>query len=132
MRDLVDKLRFAASTLVQAAANFRSGPEPTSGQGNGDVGYNSSTGFWGWHAGSRVSLMSAASLGRFTDSIASATAGQTTIVLTHTPASIQDIDQYVNGWKQDNSNITGLAGKTITFNALTAGWSADFEYTRLD
>lgn len=75
---------------------------------------------------------SLAPLGRFTDSIASATAGQTTLTLTHTPISLQDISWKVNGWSQDNVDLVSLVGNILTFPALTLGWSADFNYTRLN
>lgn len=73
-----------------------------------------------------------ASLGSFQDTIVAATAGQTTKVLTHTPANQTDIEVWLNGWPQDNANITALAGKTVTFTALALNDQVIFRYTRVD
>jgi hypothetical protein len=70
-------------------------------------------------------------LGRHTETF-TATAGQTTRVLTYTPPSIADITMDIDGWIQDNDNITDLSGKTITFEALTLGMDVTLTYTRLD
>jgi hypothetical protein len=73
-------------------------------------------------------------LGSFTDTFV-LTTGQTTATTTHTPASQADITPSMGQLLLDPSQITGLAGKVVTFNAIPAalnGKTLSLEYTRID
>jgi hypothetical protein len=127
-RSFLDRVVAVASKLAQAGFNFGVGVAPTAPV-DGD--------FWNTPTGAAIqtggATLSVGSRGRVTEVI-TGTAGQTTFTFAHTPASLADIEpeSYNGVGGQDPSNITGLAGKTVTFTALNAGDTLALSYTRID
>lgn len=125
---LLDKILALASRAVGAGFNLGVGVAPTS-PADGDV-WNTASGVFAHTAGVTRGL----ALGTHSESFTLST-GQTTVTLTHTPASLADIQGYIGVLRQDPANFTNLAGKVVTFAAVPAnlnGYTLVLTYTRLD
>ena len=126
----LDKIQALASLAAKAGFNLGTGVAPTSPV-NGDI-WNTAAAIFGRTNGVTVQLGPA--LGSKFDAF-TITTGQTTATLTYTPASLADLEGWIDTKLQDPANFTGLAAKVVTFTAMPAsanGKTLRIRYTRLD